>query len=388
MRVVTSGRSAVAVARDCGHTRGDRVRTRGHVRARREEGGQNRILVGIHNGVVRALGVVVVVGLVLVRAGRRVRVEALHRDALELRVVVSILLDVLAVPVDQTARPVDRSLAVGRQTTRPDRQLHSRRSLRVAPLVTRRVPSILAVLGASDLAVDEPGDGVGRPLDLVVVEVVVGTAGHGDVHAVGVVGDALGVEVGLRGHQVHTDELVVDFVLDVGEEDECCDHAGSAGCPEAGFDVAVPHVEGRGQHCAHRLRRHGQQCGVLVCNSLAVHHPVCLRGVSEIFVLGHDATHVLEGEGSTSAHRLRNAGVESKRGLRVATSQTVCTHTAITVLRTAWRFLWTVGAETAFLCRGSHDGQRSQNQRCLHVESFVESVSMSKWSCFRKASSW
>lgn len=42
------------------------------------------------------------------------------------------------------------------------------------------VPGVLAELGAADLAVDEPGDGVGRPADLVLVVVVEGV-GEGDV---------------------------------------------------------------------------------------------------------------------------------------------------------------------------------------------------------------
>ena len=99
-----------------------------------------------------------------------------------MRIVVPISLDILAIPIDFSTGPVNRSLGVGGESSGPDGDLHTGWGLWVLPLVGRCVPGILALLCASDLAVDGPDDFIGRPFDGVVVVVVEGI-GEGDVTA-------------------------------------------------------------------------------------------------------------------------------------------------------------------------------------------------------------
>ena len=117
--------------------------------------------------------------------------------------------------------------------------------MREIPLVGRRVPGLRLLLGAPDLPVNQPLDLVGRPADLVLVPVGVGV-GDGDVAAVDVGGNALEVVVGLGGLELGADELVVDFVFDVGHQNKSGDDAGAARGLEARFHGAVPHVRRRG----------------------------------------------------------------------------------------------------------------------------------------------
>ena len=91
-----------------------------------------------------------------------------------MRVVVTISLDIVAVPIDLSSSPVNCALGVGGESSWPDGDLDTGWGLWVLPLVGRCVPCILTLLGASDLAVDGPGDFVGRPIDGVVVVVVEG----------------------------------------------------------------------------------------------------------------------------------------------------------------------------------------------------------------------
>ena len=94
----------------------------------------------------------------------------------------SISLDILTIPIDFSAGPVNCSLGVGGKSSWPDGDLHSRWGLWELPLVGSRVPGIFTLLCASDLAIDRPSNLVGRPFDSVIVVVVEGV-GEGDVAA-------------------------------------------------------------------------------------------------------------------------------------------------------------------------------------------------------------
>lgn len=144
-----------------------------HVGPRAKEALENRGLVRIDHGVVGALDVVVVVRVTLVGSGGRVGVEALDANLSERSEVVAKVLDLVAVPVDGATRPVDSALRVGVGTTGPNGDLHTRRGLGVRPLVGGRIPGLRAFLGATDLAVDDPLNLIGSPVDLVVVELFV-----------------------------------------------------------------------------------------------------------------------------------------------------------------------------------------------------------------------
>lgn len=144
-----------------------------HVGAGAHQACQDGGLVAVDNGVVGAGGVVVVVSLALVSARGGGGVEALDGDLAEGGKVVAVVADVLGVPVDLAAGPLDGVLGVGGVTTRPDGELDTGGGLGEVPLVGGGVPGVGLLEGAADLAVDEPDDLVRGPLDLVVVEVLV-----------------------------------------------------------------------------------------------------------------------------------------------------------------------------------------------------------------------
>lgn len=117
---------------------------------------------------------VVVVRRFLVGARRALCVVALNRNLAKSRKVVAVILDVAAIPVNHATSPIDGALGVGLETTRPEGNLDTRRSLGKVPLVRSGVPSLGLLLGSCNHAIDHPIDLFGRPADLVLVEVIEG----------------------------------------------------------------------------------------------------------------------------------------------------------------------------------------------------------------------
>lgn len=143
-----------------------------HVGAGALERGQDGALVAVDDGVVGAADVVVGVADAGVGAGRLGGVVAVDGDGLEGCVKVAALLDVGGVPVNLTTGPGNGAGGVAGQAAGPDGQLDAGGRLGERPLVGGGVPVVLAVDGAADLAVDEPLDHVGGPVDFVRVVVV------------------------------------------------------------------------------------------------------------------------------------------------------------------------------------------------------------------------
>jgi hypothetical protein len=129
-------------------------------------------LVAINNRVVGATQILVVVALSLVGTDSVAAVIALNGNRLNFGVKESDLLNVFGVPVDLTTSPINGTLRVSLKTTRPERQLDTRRGLREAPVLRCRVPGILALLGSSQLAIDPPLNLVGCPPQFIIMEVV------------------------------------------------------------------------------------------------------------------------------------------------------------------------------------------------------------------------
>lgn len=128
-------------------------------------------------------GVGVRVGAGLLRAGGDA--VALDADIADGRKVITVLLDIRAVPVDGTTGPSDRAGGAAGRTGRPDGKLQARGGLRVLVNVGGRV--VGGRLGQCALhgAVDAPGQLVGAPVELVGVPVIEGVAaGDGQVLAV------------------------------------------------------------------------------------------------------------------------------------------------------------------------------------------------------------
>jgi hypothetical protein len=143
-----------------------------HVETGCQERTENGWGVAVNDGVVGSGAFLVFVADALVGARSTVGIPALDVHRLHGDVVVPGRLDVLVVPVDHTAGPVDGALGAVGQTTRPQRDLNTGRGLGVLELLGRLVEGVLAINGTADLTVDEPLDLVGRPVDLVVVEIV------------------------------------------------------------------------------------------------------------------------------------------------------------------------------------------------------------------------
>ena len=127
----------------------------------------------------------VVVSLVVTRVISVRRFVAIDRDVLDFGVVVAVG-HVRAVPVHETTSPLDRTLSVARETTRPKRELHTRRSLRVFVLFGGLVVGFVAFQGTHNLVVDRPVDVIGLPVNLVRVPVLTSVRDIVNVFAIAV----------------------------------------------------------------------------------------------------------------------------------------------------------------------------------------------------------
>lgn len=92
--------------------------------------------------------------------------------------------------------------------------------------------------------------------------------------------DTLEIEVGLSGSQFGTDELVIDFILDIGQKNEGSDDTGVAGRLQLGGNFSVPDVVVVGDEGSHGVLGHGQEQLTVVDESLSARDPVRLGGVS------------------------------------------------------------------------------------------------------------
>lgn len=92
-------------------------------------------------------------------------------DILEHGIVVSVLHQ-RTVPVDKTASPVNGTLSVRGQTSRPQRQLDASRCLWVVILFVGRVVRVALLESPHCISVNRPGDRVWRPINLVRVNIL------------------------------------------------------------------------------------------------------------------------------------------------------------------------------------------------------------------------
>lgn len=144
--------------------------------------------------------------------------------------------------------------------------------------------------------------------------------------------NALEIPVGLRSAQVHAHKLVVDLVLDVGQQDKGRHHAAAAARLELGLDVAVPHVLGRRQHGADAVLGHGQQHITVVVGGLALGHPVGRGGIAEVVAdVGNAGQLGVEGHRLGLAHGLRDTRVEGKGHSGVAAAEAVGANTTLAI---------------------------------------------------------
>lgn len=217
---------------------------------------------------------------------------------------------------------------------------------------------ILAVDGTADLTIDEPLDLIGGPVDLVGVVVVEGVGELGNVARVVVcesrrqhrfdcnhhdapslgreikltVRDALEVPVGLRSAQINTNKLIINLVLDVGQQDESSHHTPATARLELGLDIAIPHVLGRRQHSSDAVLGHGQQHVAVKVSGLSLGHPVGRGRVAEVIANVGDAAEVLvKGHRLGLAHGRGRARVERKGHSGIAAAEAVGANTTLAI---------------------------------------------------------
>ena len=149
------------------------------------QSGQDVLLITVDNGVVCVTVVVVPVALAVVGTNTVLAIITLNRHGLNRGPEVASVLNILGVPVNQSTGPLNCTLRVALKTAGPDRKLHTGWGLRKLPVLRSLVPSVLALLGSADLAIDEPLDLVRGPANFVVVPVVEGI-GKRNVLGIGV----------------------------------------------------------------------------------------------------------------------------------------------------------------------------------------------------------
>lgn len=113
-----------------------------HVGTRGKERLEDCRFVGDLDGVVGGRVVCVDVRLVALDVGAGWRVIALHGDISKRGVVVTVLLDVFTIPVNKTTGPLDRALAVARETSGPNRELNPGRRLGEFETVRGLIPRL------------------------------------------------------------------------------------------------------------------------------------------------------------------------------------------------------------------------------------------------------
>lgn len=156
-----------------------------HVETGGTERGENGAVVGHPNGGLETIFINEDVRLGSEGVRGLGRIVALDGDLAKGGVVVALLLDILAVPVDLTTGPGDGSGGVARLTSGPQGQLHAHGRLGVHVAITGFVPGGRALESALDFTVHGPGDGLGLPVDGVLVPLIEGVAaGHGGVGAI------------------------------------------------------------------------------------------------------------------------------------------------------------------------------------------------------------
>lgn len=145
------------------------ARANRHVGTGSTERGQHSVLVSNLNRAVESVVVCVDVRLVSLDIGTRWGLVALDGDFTIGGIVVAVLLDVGAIPIDHATCPLDGTFAIRGDTGRPQRHLQTGRGLRELEPVGGCVPGAGFIEGASNFAIDAPVDVVGLPVNLVGV---------------------------------------------------------------------------------------------------------------------------------------------------------------------------------------------------------------------------
>jgi len=126
------------------------------ISSRSEEGLQNVWLVRNDNGALKSRLVTIDVGLASLLLSTCRWVVALNLELLNGGIVVSSLLDIRGIPVNEASSPFDSTFGVCCEASGPEGELYTGRSLRKIVVLSLIVPGVLLVLCTEDLAVNMP----------------------------------------------------------------------------------------------------------------------------------------------------------------------------------------------------------------------------------------
>ena len=132
-----------------------------------EEGLKNGAVVSDLDGAFSTAVIGVDVGLATFDLGALWRVVALDGDRVKKCVVVTVLLNVFGLPVDEASGPSDGTLSVCGQTGRPEGELDTSGCGRVVVLVGGFIHRAITIESTDDLAVNAPGNCFRLPVDLI-----------------------------------------------------------------------------------------------------------------------------------------------------------------------------------------------------------------------------
>lgn len=182
---IARGDSVGAAAGLVRRSRSGRAGAKVHVKSGSTKGGEHGVVVGDLDGAFDTGLVLEDVCLAALDISTAGRVVAFDGDFAKSSVVVTGVLDVLAIPVDLTAGPGNGTRGVAGLTSGPQGQLHSGGRLRVHVLLAGLVVGGFLFESSLHHTVDRPGDGLGLPVNGVLVPGAKGvTARDGCVSAV------------------------------------------------------------------------------------------------------------------------------------------------------------------------------------------------------------
>jgi hypothetical protein len=153
---------------------------------------------------------------------------------------------------------------------------------------------------------------------------------------------SLPVVVGLNSVDIGTNKLVIDLILDIGEENEGRNNTLQVRRLEGCGNLTIPHVVGGGEHGSDRVLGHGQKQTVVLLNQVTGVDPVEVLGVSEVLSVLCDSIHGSELALSLLADGHGHTGLELEGRLGVTASEAVSAGTTFTVLRAAGLVFGTV----------------------------------------------
>lgn len=154
--------------------------------------------------------------------------------------------------------------------------------------------------------------------------------------------NALEVVVGLDLGQVIADKLVVDLVLDVGQQNEGSNNTLAAATLHLALDIPVPDIVVIGDKSAPGIVGHPHEEITVLDLRVAAVHPILCRRITQVLGVRDEIVQAIPGVLLIEADGLGGAGVERVGIERVTAAQTVSASAAFAVFcrceLCAWRW--------------------------------------------------